>query len=1297
MDYSTRCLPVRKLGLTLLMCLVALFAHGQAVTTGTVVGTITDPSGAAVPGVTITLTDAATSAIRTTVTGASGQYVLVNIPPGTYSITASKTGFSTSKVSTLAVSLGTQTTANIKLQVGGGQTTIEVVATGADLQTLNSTIGATIGADAVASLPSINHDVNTFAEMQPGVSPDGSVAGTVVDQSTFILDGGNNTNDMDGSMNVYTPSFADDLTGGLAGGGGPTGVLPTPQDSVDEVKVNTTNQTADFNSSAGAQVEIVTRRGRNQFHGSAYEYYFDNNFNANTWDNNLTGTRRPSFHYSKFGASLGGPMGPWNVLGGKTYFFGMYQGYRFPKTATYEAAVPSDAMRQGLVTFGGTQYDLNLMDPREIGINPVVQQMWTKYEPEGNDPTCGGLHGARCDGVNEIGFKGSIAIPQSDNFWVGRIDHDFGARWHWMASYRYYKLTRTTTNQVDIGGFFKGDKLGVPTSQASRPQQPWYLVSGLTTNISSTTTNDFHYSFLRDYWSWSDAGAPPQISGLGGVLEPFGEYSTTVMAPFNVNTQSIRTRFWDGHDHYLRDDVSMLKGNHLLQFGAQYQHNWNYHQRTDNGGGINYTTTYQLGDSSGSGLVDLAELTDQGYPTGSKAARVAAAVLGIVTDSQTAYTRTGSNLTLNPPLTPASDKSTVPYYNFYFSDTWHMKPAFTLTYGLSYALEMPPIEESGKQVALVDASDALIKVEDYLAQRKSNALKGQPYNPELGYALVGNVGSGLKYPYNPFYGAFSPRLSAAWNPKFSSGTVLSHIFGENSTVLRGGYGRVFGRLNGVDLVLVPLLGTGLIQPVQCRLALSSGACGPETPTVSTAFRIGVDGNTAPLAQATQTLPQPLYPGFNNVSAAAGEVLDPAFRPNDVDSFDLTLQRQLNNKMILEVGYIGRLIHHEYQPINLNAVPYMMSAGGQQFQAAYAAVEQAMGCATSAAGCGQAGVPTVAPQAFFETALAGTGYCAGYANCTDAVVNQEFNNFATQSVWSLWSDLDNGGFNFSRTMTNTPIPSSQSAYGSNGQISSGVASNASVGYGNYNGGFISFRTLGWHGLTTQHNITWSKALGTGAFVQASSEYTPNDPWDLHKMYGEQGFDRRIIYNSYFVYDTPWYKGQAGLVGRALGGWEISPVFVAGTGAPVYCNTQTDAQAFGSGDGANFFDNEQCLFTVHYGGGHSTHGNGITGVNFFSDPTAVANSVRAPILGIDNANPGVGPIMGLPYWNLSMGLKKTIVIHERAQLELQAIIQNALNHDVLSDPYLDISALDQWGTISSQGNTPRQIELGGHFTF
>ena len=318
----------------------------QSSNSGTVVGTVTDPSGAIVNGAEIVLTDTATKSSRKLTTNEAGRYIFVDVDPGVYELNVSKQGFSTTKTQT-TVKVGVSTTVNVALQVGGSNVVVEVTAASNELQTMNSTVGNTITGVALDALPTLGRDVSTFLTLQPGISPDGSVAGAAVDQSYFSLDGGNNTNDMDGSMSVYTTSFAGDPTGGIANqsagvAAGATGVMPTPADSVEEFKTNTANQTADFNSSAGAEVKVVTRRGTNAWHGSAYEYYLDNNFSANTWDNNYNAATQglpsfpPSFHYSRFGGSVGGPLISKEFLGGKTYFFANYEGFRYPELPDHQ-------------------------------------------------------------------------------------------------------------------------------------------------------------------------------------------------------------------------------------------------------------------------------------------------------------------------------------------------------------------------------------------------------------------------------------------------------------------------------------------------------------------------------------------------------------------------------------------------------------------------------------------------------------------------------------------------------------------------------------------------------------------------------------------------------------------------------------------------------------------------------------------------------------------------------------------------------------------------------------------------
>lgn len=1329
--------------ITMLLSGVLMFDAGgapplwaQSTNTGTIAGTVADPSKAVVNGAVVTLTDMTTNTSRSVDTNEAGRYIFVDVAPGDYDLSVGKQGFSTSKTH-VTVQVGAATTANMILQVGGSNVVVEVTAVGNELQTMNATVGNTISGVALSSLPTFGRDVSTFLTIQPGISPDGSVAGAAVDQSYFSLDGGNNTNDMDGSMSVYTTSFAGDPTGGIANqsagvAAGATGVIPTPADSVEEFKTNTANQTADFNSSAGAEVKVVTKRGTNAWHGTAYEYYLDNNFSANTWDNNFNGTPLASFHYSRFGGAIGGPILPKNILGGKTYFFANYEGFRFPNSTTINKEVPSANMRLGILADpAGNLYDLKALDPRGVGISPAVMKLW-QLEPASNAACAAG---SRCDGVNVLGFSSNVSVPLKSNFGVVRVDHDFGSKWHFMSSYRYFKLTRSTVDQIDIGGALPGDKLGTPSSVSTNPQAPWYLVAGLTTNISSNVTNDIHYSFLRNWWAWGRAGDVIQVNGLGGALEPFGESRDQVLSPYNVNTQQTRTRFWDGKDHMFRDDLSMLKGNHLFQFGGIYQHNFNWHQRTDNGGGINYQPVYQLGTTAGAGtgvtLTPPAAWTAAGGST-SVWGRDAAAVYGIVSASQIAYTRAGPNLTLNPPLTPAFDQSTIPYYNVYFSDTWHMKPSVTLTYGLGWTLEMPPVEKAGKQVEFVDQSDQPIEVQDYMAARQRAALAGQVFNPEVGFALVGNTGKGLKYPYNPFYGEFSPRVAVAWNPRFDSDGTIGKLFGRDSTVIRGGYGRIYGRLNGVDLVLVPLLGTGLIQPVQCFAPTIGGSCGASD--INSAFRVGVDGGTAPLSAASPTLPQPVYPGINSVSAGAGEALDPNFRPNVVDSFDLTIQRQLAGKVTLEFGYIGRRVTHEYQPINVNAVPYMTTIGGQRFDKAYAnlVLQYCGGMAGLAGGNCAANLGAVTEQPFFAATLS-SAYCTTPvggitpANCAQAVALNEGSgskgtgNLSSQNVWSLWSDLDSGGFNpavLPRTMMNTPLNCPTGAeIGCGGQLSSGVGINASIGHGNYNGAFVTLKTNDWRGVTAQSNFTWSKALGTGSVVQATSADTATDPFNLNVMYGRQAFDRRFVYTMFVVYQPPFYKGQSGLVGHVLGGWTFAPLFAAGGGQPLPVGTINAGGSYGEGDSNAFLANgntENAVPIAPYTGGNSAHhtagtpgfGDGGLPVNLFANPQAVYSNFRNPILGLDTKNGGWGILTGLPYWNLDMSIKKEVKITERIGTEFQVVFTNVLNHAQLLDPVgIALGSPGTFGNLPGEGNgtnnagpyTPRSMEFGARVRF
>ncbi len=1307
--------------------LVLASALSWAQSAGTVEGQVTDQQGAIVPGATVQLTDTTTNTTLTAETNQAGRYIISNVPPTKYNITFTKTGFNVRKVDQQDVQVGVILSVNAVLEVGTVSNVVEVTANGAELQTVNATVGTTVSGDSLLYLPIFGSDASSLAIYQPGVSPEGATAGAMYDQNTFQLDGGNNSNDMDGSMKDYTGSYGHNAFGGA--GNPPSGLLPTPVDTIEEFKVSTAGQTADFNGASGSQIQMVTKRGTNEIHGSAYYYYSSSDVGgANSWDNNHTPsgdlgyTPIPITHNNKYGFTVGGPMTP-KFWGGRTYFFFGYEAFNFPQSAIIDKETPTATLRAGVIQIneGGSYVPYNInpypvtvngvtyqpatcgsgaCDPLGIGLNSEVSQLWNKYMPMPNNTNLG-------DGHNVEGFQGQVSLPETSKFLVGRVDHDFGEKWRLMGSYRYYALQQATENQIDIGGALPGDKFGVPTSRAPRPQKPDYLVGGLSTTISPSMTNDFHISYSRIWWQWATSAAPPQLPGLGGALEIGGESENDALIPYNVNNQNTRQRFWDGHDTMFKDDVTKIKGDHVISFGGNFQRNYDYHLRNDNGQGINTSPVYQI--TSGSGIQYSAADQPVGLPTSqvSNWNKYYSEVLGIVSQPQQLFTRSGAQLTLNPTGTPMFDQSTINFYNVYATDSWHLKPTLTLTYGLGYQIEMPPVEKNGKQVELVDSTGHPINFSDYFATKAADALKGEVYNPTLGFATIANVvGASHKYPYNPFYGGISPRIAMAWNPKPAGNGMLNKLMGDGKTVIRGGYTQIYSRLNGVGLVLIPLLGVGLGQPVSCIGASATGQClgtGGVTPT--TAFRIGTNGLVAPIPTPTTTLPQPEYPGVNGQTAAgAASVLDPSFRPAATYNFNFSIQRQIGTRNLFEVGYVGRIITHEFQQRDINAVPTMMTLNGQSFAQAYANTYFAL-----AAG----GTPAVQP--FFEAALGGanSSFCAGAGSCTAAVVhNANMNNFISQTqVFQLWSALSNAS---SWTLGRT-IPSSQGPGFPAGQVSS-VNADDSSGSGNYNALYTTYTMRNWHGVTTTSNFTWGRALGTGSESQATSEYTALNPYNVRQsMYGPQFFDYKFLYTQTFLWSEPFFKNNKGVLNYLLAGWRIAPIITARSGAPLAVgNLNGGAESFGetqtsgSQDGAvlasKYTGGDSAIYNITVAnsasgaGINSNYANGGDGMNMFKNPAQVFAEFRPCILGYDTSCGSFGNIRGLPNFNVDANVAKDFrLFRERVFLTMSFQFTNLLNHVAQNDPYLALNDPNDFGVLGSnnangnggQLNNPRQL--------
>lgn len=1358
-----------------LFLLTVSSSHGQGANAGSVSGIVTDSSGGSVGGATITLRDKSTSTTRATTSNEAGRYLLANVPPGLYEIEASREGFRLSKVSEVKVVVGTALNIDFKLELGSVTQTVEVSTTGVDLQTSNSTIGTSIVGDTLLMLPNIGRETAALATLQPAVTPNGYTAGVVNDQNTYQLDGGNISDDMAGSNNVYTPSFAN--TNPVTTGGAATGVIPTPVESIEEFRVNTSNQTADFNGSAGSQVQMVTKRGTNQYHGALYEYYLNNVVGgANSWDNNRLKIPIPQAHRNRFGGAVGGPITP-AFWGGKTYLFVNYEGLRYPFSTTLDKLVPSAALRAGVIQVqdpgGVSAFNLNpspvtvtdpftgktttyaagtsgcgaggavACDPRGIGINSYVSQIWNNQLPLPNDPLGAASNGAVGDGLNTQGYRSSVSLPVTSNFGVARLDHDFGKKWHFMGSYRYYHFSNETTNQVDVGGVLSGDTKGQYKSRILRPLVPSFYVAGLTTNFTPFLTNDFHYSYTRNFWLWNSALAPPQtFSGLAALPAPLeiGGETSNAFIPYNVDTQDVRQRYWDGQDHSLRDDLSLIHGNHLFQFGGSYQHTLDIHQRDDNGVSTFTNLTYVSGGSSFSAMslpsgsawapqACSAAVTFNCLPGNqlSNWTQLYEEALGIITLPQIIASRSGPQLTLNGTASttvfpPVTSHSVIPTYNVYFSDSWHLKPSFTFSYGLAWTLEMPPYETTGLDTTLVDASGQQVTAANFLRNRESAALNGQVYLPEIGYQLVSNTGN--KYAYNPYYGGFSPHFAGAWRPSFSDG-ILGKFLGGGHTVIRGGWSRIYGRLNGVDLVLVPLLGAGSLQPITCAGARMDGTCqGAGNVNPTNAFRIGTDGLTAPLQSPSPTLSLPNFSGVTSAKAGDTSELDPNFKPSRSDEFSLSVQRELSPKIMLEVGYVGRILRNEYQAIDLSSVPFMTTLGGESFATAFSNMYKAL-CGTGAGGvCANNPASSVPTQAFFDAAFAMPANAPGaiqnasgnwvsnfcQPTCTAAVVASQGSNIKNGLLYPMWSALPMT-LGQATALNSKGVPTAFPSLYSQNQLNS-VFMETSMGWGNYNGAIVSLTARDWHGVTARSNFTWSRSMGTGDTTQATSSTSVPNPFDLHYGYGPQSFDYRFLYNLSLLYQPPYYKGQQGLLGHLLGGWSIAPLFTAFSGAPLLVRNDTSScqSAWGEVSCVTTLGTtgENAVLMAPYTGGNSAHynvsssttvgsagnaSNKGTGINLFADPNAAYNNFRFA-LPTDTNSGGGGVIRNLPGWNLDMTVTKDLTFRERYGLMFIFQSTNVLNHVVLAASPFALGSPTSFGVISSSAASynPRQMEFG-----
>ncbi len=1298
--------------LSALICVLASAGlEAQTSATGSVLGTVTDPSGAAIVSAQIELLNTATGVKATAITGAQGDYAFPGVVPGTYTVTAVAQGFRTTAVTGVNVEVNASANVNFKLTLGQVSSTIEVTAAQAQvqLQTADSTLGDVIGTQPLLRLPTRLRQAQELLLLQPGTTPQtgsdngASIAGALNDQTTFSFDG------IDVTDNSTNSTVNTDQ--------GSRPVLMVSVEATDEFRVAVANANATFNRGSGGQVTLVQRSGTNQFHGSLLWYTQNSILNANSWDNNRLGLAKPHVEDNRYGGRIGGP-----ILHNKTFFFAEYEARRYPETFLISSIVPTATLKQGILRFKDStgkidSYNLatsnvcgttgnQACDPRHIGLSPTMQAMMA-LEPAGNNSTLG-------DGLNTTGFTANAQSPLTQDFTTFRLDHNITDKWHFNGSFSYSRDLEYNSSPLVLD-------IRNPNNVLNEDQIPAWTsayIAGLTGQLSNNLVNTFRFGYVEN----RNGGLRPQLSAIAGELALPGTnegaagyvaVSPNVFTAPITMSNSVRTQFNRNVNMQFVDDLSWTKSTHVIQVGANFQRLPQFHIHTGKVGGavnsLNATTTadssFLVVPSADRPPTCSSSLTVNCLPSSVTSTwdSLYTTALGLMNDNNTFLVRNGQ-LQAQPFGTPIYMDALSYFYSFYGQDTWRIRPSLTVTYGLSYSWQTPYNFANQEEALLIDASSGqVLSPLTYLQTKAAAASQGQIYNPTLGFLPIAQ--SHRSSVYNTDYGDIAPRISAAWNPSFNNG-ILGSIFGNKKTVLRGGFGIYYSRLSSEESVVSPGLTAGFSSTIttgltNCGASGTPGAgCSPATTAnpAQSVFRLGVDGNV-PIPTFAPTVTSPYVPA-GSYSELISFGIDPNIKLPRIYTGDFTFQRDLGRGNFLEAGWTGRYGRSLFSNAQISASPYFFkdNASGQTFAQAFDNVANEL----------RAGQP-ITVQPWFENQLPNAGKASGAASTTAFLASRDASFFTLGQVSNMFDSASSStpGLNTLRAQLGLQ-PYDETQINEPSEL-------VNLGWSNYNALLLTLRHTGTR-FTYDFNYTFSKSLDTNQGVQNDSSNLGN-PLYPAADYGPSRFDHTHIVNAMFVYNTPTtYSIFPKAVNAVVGGWYVSGIFTALSGAPVFVTE--NAQVWGGGQRAEFNTpavptvpvssiNTGLNFNVPGSGGIGTSGNpatGGTGLNLFSNPQTVYNDFT--FVQLSTNLDGSGHVLrGLPFWNVDTSVGKKWPITERVNFNTSFDFYNLFNHPNFSNPSLVLtgSSISTFGVISSTAvpanrqSSSRWIMFGARLEF
>jgi hypothetical protein len=1238
------------------VCLVLLlfflgfqgFLAGQEV--GSLTGVVTDKTGAVVPDANVNLLDTRTNASYDTGTNSVGVYNFFRLNPGPgYKLSVTREGFASVTISDIYLGVGTTHTQNVELEIGKVSQTVEVSAAGqvVGLNTTDAVIGNNLDMRAVRSLPiEARESPLALLDFQPGVvdtnssnDPNGSRTGAVTgargDQGNVTLDG------LD--VNDFSTGQAFSAVG------------DAPVDSVQEFRAETANPLAASGRGSGIQVQLVTKSGTNEWHGSAFDYLRNTITEANTFFNNRNGLDRPKLIRNSFGADLGGP-----VIKNKLFFFFDYQGRRDAREDSVLTIVPLDSYRAGNVsyindgpgctpqsrapspcvtTLTNQQILAQGLDPQGIGANVPLQTFIASRYPHANDLTAG-------DGVNTGGFRFNSPVGRSINDYVARVDYNLNSK---MKIFGRFSILRD--NGGDDANFqapiqFPGDPVTheiVDTSYA-------YVV-GHTWTISPNKVNQFYYGETR-----SQLNFPTLFNPTGANTFTFGPITDPFSSPESQH-RIIPVPIFRNDFTYVRDRHSIQVGGTFKPIKTQSTQVRDFNFATV-GLGQNLTTL-----PSSQRPADL--LQDPSAIAGNLWDSAFTFDLGRFADVTTNINN-GHNLQPLPLMSGHTRRYRYYETELYVQDTWRIRSDLTATYGLRWQYYSVPYEVDGLEAIPNQGFD------QFLNPRLEAGPQGLPGPfPLVSYDLGGkaNHAAGL---YHPNWRDFGPRLSFAYNPSLHDG-FLGRMFGDRKTVIRAGAGLVFDHpvTNAVNFIQDQasyLFQNSVPNPTPGDLAVDprftdlTNVPAGTPPTVTHPFTPFVDSSGAPIGTANG--------GANNYA------VDPHLKTPYSLTYTIGVQRELPGNFFFEANYFARLGRRLLAQADSGQVVNFMDPGSGHFLAGdFADLSKQL-----RTGLDPNTTPVV-PEPFFENQI--------FAGATQLVAQALTRLIVLGDLSDTVQQLDNFG-------ALTPGVGLNPQFATNAYITNKSASS-------YNGLLMSLHKRLSHNLQFDVNYTYSHSIdnvsATANNVFGTSNFAGGlicDVTNLRVCRGNSDFDVTHIINTTAIWDVPVGKGQRfagkipGWLNQVVGGWQISGIQSWHTGFAFTSVSDAFPLSFFN-NVPGVFNGDTSAIATHI---HTDSASGA--LQLFADQAKAMAAFRGP-LGLEAGQRN--SLRGPGFINLDLGIAKRFRIREKVNLEFRADAYNAFNHTNFNLPSTgtaDITDPSTFGVITSAAAS-RQMQFALRLDF